>query len=358
MGRKRSSFAVAFTLIELLVILAVIGVLIAIMLPGIQRIRESSRRCQCSDRIRRLVLAVHQYHDANNAMPPFGVGGKDSQLSPHVLLLPLISQVERWDALTRIGFEAKPFHAFHPSWLGPLSDLACPSDPHANVPENVSTPANYCYSDGDLILEHCQEDSVVTREDKILRRGAFPVCGFRNLADVTDGLSNTLFLSERCIGTSTTRTQVKGGIAYSVETVRYGPITCLNYRGERGRYDLTRKGTDGVLETSGETGTFYGFWGFHCVRFTTILPPNSPSCSHSSEIANDHALYPPTAYHVGGANGAWGDGAVTLIAETIDSGDLTVSALNLQSEQSPYGIWGAAGSINGAEFPKQIFPIR
>jgi prepilin-type processing-associated H-X9-DG protein len=80
--------------------------------------------------------------------------------------------------------------------------------------------------------------------------------------------------------------------------------------------------------------------------FNTILPPNAPSCISANADGNP-IIAPPTSNHTGGCNIAFADGSVSLISNTIDSGDRTASCV--RSGESPFGVWGAIGSRDGGE---------
>lgn len=144
----------AFTLIELLVVIAIIAVLIALLVPAVQKVRESAARTQCSNNMKQLGLAFHSYHDVRKTLPPavmmnYGSGGSgypgDATLNfgPNwaVLLLPYIEQNALYNSVSA-SVERYPTTPGENAWRSivntPLSIFRCPSDSSASLVHNGS----------------------------------------------------------------------------------------------------------------------------------------------------------------------------------------------------------------------------
>ncbi|GHT14015.1 hypothetical protein FACS1894170_10600 [Planctomycetales bacterium] len=94
----KSTTRCAFTLVELLVVIAIIGMLVALLLPAVQMAREAARRITCTNHMKQIGLAVHNYHDNLKGLPPATLGnGRGSCL---LFLLPYLEQPSAWSILT------------------------------------------------------------------------------------------------------------------------------------------------------------------------------------------------------------------------------------------------------------------
>ena len=98
----------AFTLVELLVVIAIIGVLVALLLPAVQSAREAARRSQCTNNLKQLSLALHNYETVHNTLPPAGIDS--NQMGWTVLLLPFFEQQALYD---QFNFNKGAWNAFN-----------------------------------------------------------------------------------------------------------------------------------------------------------------------------------------------------------------------------------------------------
>ncbi|TWT34353.1 DUF1559 domain-containing protein [Blastopirellula retiformator] len=330
-----------FTLVELLVVIAIIGVLIALLLPAVQQAREAARRMQCSNQLKQLGLALHNHHDTFGAFPPRGVAntnepnGYAERVGGMIFLLPFLEQNALADQIKNHGLMAPPppWADFAP-WKVRLDALLCPSDPgvsHAAVGGVTTAPCNYRFSIGDSFT------SLTSRDRRL--RGMF---NYGNEArtsfrDVIDGTSNTVMMAERSVGT--TGKLVKQGHAPSISFAT-DPSACLAAVSTTNRNEYASSGSNRGSQRWND-----GFAAFNA--FSTVLPPNGPSCWTGTNENTVESLTSATSYHPGGVNVVLADASVRFIPETIDTGSTTSAPLT--TGESPYGVWGALGTIGGGE---------
>jgi len=175
---------------------------------------------------------------------------------------------------------------------------------------------------------------------------------------MSDGTSNTLVFSESAIGRGGEDMKIQSGMVSSNNWRDYGkfilPVTCASYRGANGT--LKRDGAGGTVEAiNGHKGWCWGDSRNCYTQFNTFLPPNSPSCRVQDDAWVATAA---SGYHTGGVNCGLGDGSVTFVSDTVDSGrgglflgeDMGYTGAPWDySGPSTYGVWGALGSAGGGE---------
>ncbi|HWB13884.1 MAG TPA: DUF1559 domain-containing protein [Pirellulales bacterium] len=187
----------AFTLVELLVVIAVVGILVALLLPAVQAARESSRRTQCYNNLRQVGIALNQYHDRTRRFPAGYVSWLDAngdEIGPgwgwaSCLLADLEQATVAQNIKTTIDITQNVNQVPRESVL---SIFRCPSDsaPDTFVVDATTTRVaygNYVAVNGNLGVS----DAPATNN------GAFVRDYWFTPADIRDGLSNTFFIAER-----------------------------------------------------------------------------------------------------------------------------------------------------------------
>lgn len=183
-----------FTLVELLVVIAIIGILIALLLPAVQAAREAARRSQCSNNLKQIGLALHNYHDTFKIFPPGSLADTTSAdgtgahaMSGWILILPFMEAGaihDLWD------FNYNYDHANNAAGRRtPVDGLFCPSRPRPEKASSTVAYGDYAWSNG--------TGHINTTVSNKYWRGMFAlnsVCRFR---DITDGTSNTIAAGEK-----------------------------------------------------------------------------------------------------------------------------------------------------------------
>lgn len=266
------------TLIELLVVIAIIAVLIGLLLPAVQKVREAANRIQCGNNLKQLGLALQSYHDANGKFPPGQVQGPYPEAGVYgrinngwaVYILPYIEQRQLFNLYHWNLDAADP--ANQPVVAHPLKNFWCPSAPEQD---------RY-YSAGVLAANGskgaCGDYAPTFGVDPVLATGdnrgvLVPNCMTR-MADITDGTSNTILLTE-----------------------------------DAGRPRLWQAGTAGP-DQAVVGGPWAGFKTGITLKGATFDGRGQPGpCALN--CTNDHEVY---SFHTGGANAVFADGHVRFLS--------------------------------------------
>jgi prepilin-type N-terminal cleavage/methylation domain-containing protein/prepilin-type processing-associated H-X9-DG protein len=290
-----------FTLVELLVVIAIIGILVSLLLPAVQAARAAARRIQCTNNLKQLTLAMHNYHDVMRAFPP---ASNHRSISAHAFLLPYIEQSNVQDL---VDFNSSYNHVNNAIVITRhIPIFNCPSDPTTLVPFGWAG-TSYRVNQGSGILNGLPStDPSNINYNMPIPNGAFIPRTYLRFADIIDGTSNTAAFSEHCKG------DFNNGAVSKYDTFRPGtyPNTADEAVALCQNMDPNNLANQGVSDVGApwlqayHSTTIY----FHVAR------PNFRSC-----------MFPPgriattaNSEHTNGVNVGFCDGSVKFIPEIID----------------------------------------
>ena len=312
------------TLLEVVVVLAIIGILMALLLPAIQYSRESARRMDCSNRLRQIMLAVHNYESAHRIVPP--------SASPSggflVTMAPLLEQM---GAMEQPGGDLHKDVFLKLSFVRNVSFYHCPSDASSNALDPITRVGGTSYVPnlGTGFLWAGYDGAFQPLRPRLQSRRQ-PVPGSLGgplvLGQFADGLSNTAAVGEILLGDGTpdlrralwsTRSYYGGPAdreTFCQACSQHAYATAPNNTPAFGGWDRGRPWYDGTLH--------------HC--YNHLLTPNGPSCINGT--APDSGCNTVGSFHPGGVNQAFMDGHLEFISDAI----------------SP-AVWRKQGTRNGDE---------
>ncbi|MCL2623625.1 MAG: DUF1559 domain-containing protein [Planctomycetaceae bacterium] len=324
----------AFTLVELLVVIAIIGILIALLLPAVQAAREAARRMQCTNHLKQYGLAMHTYADANKQKLPFGnthpvtwvpfPGGVLPRGTWVPRIWPFIEQTALYDRYDfSRGFYELPNCSTVATDETPTSANVniyyCPSD----RPGAMWLADPYIYRRGNYVVNMGNDwfwhsnlsypyKTDATSEEERWKGAPFMFNISVGMGEITDGLSNTMLLSE-VLCADDGHFDFRGGV--------------FNDEGP-GHSFMTVTGPNSRTPDSVRCRTSASGTSLAAVSLMTKLPCNDLTGTTSG----DERYQAARSNHTGGVNVGIADGSVTFVSETID-----------------IATWRAAGSSKGGE---------
>ena len=259
----------AFTLVELLVVIAIIGILVGLLLPAVQAAREAARRCQCSNNLAQLALAIHT-HEFNSERLPSGVVNasgpiRSEPIGQHVSwIVQILPQIEQVNLYNHFDQEAGAYADTNRKVrMSRVPAFMCPSSPY-NPPEEDKLPGISNYAG-------CHNDSEAPIDAN--NNGVFFLNSHLRFSQIRDGSSQTILLGET----------------------------------------LSSKGDLGWV--SGTRATLRGSW---FQKSSNV--PSIPVVAQIEENPGPLFVGGFGSYHTGGANFAMADGSVRFLSMSIMEG--------------------------------------
>ncbi|HUP82278.1 MAG TPA: DUF1559 domain-containing protein [Pirellula sp.] len=355
---KRYTHRTGFTLVELLVVIAIIGILVGLLLPAVQSAREAARRMQCSNYVKQLGLALHNYESTHRKLPagcassafPRGGAGTHSFGPSYIgMILPYLEQTAAYNNLTWAGKspgyvgEAVPSggNLNKPFAQGANPPTVCPSFTRFGDQPNRENYNVYAGIAGAADMVSFNETRVFTFTQgngiaKASGGGLLGASSFVPFRSATDGLSNTMMIGEQ------------GGKILRSDGVNYSWMVASQGAATQGTNDVTgwligtreagqMPNPDPTCGTQGNNGgcdNDHRYFNVTTVRYRIKQAPFADQIFGGMSSAMG-ANNPLASFHSGGIQVCLGDGSVHFISESIELE--TLKKLATRDDGQPLG---------------------
>ena len=334
-----------FTLIELLVVIAIIAILVALLLPAVQQVREAARKTQCADHLHNIILALHSYEGTQRILPEgtsqggvAAAGTTSNNASPHPFMLPYMENSAAYN-LFNFNQDLNTHASSSAARQQQLEVFICPSDPYESrklILGGTQCPAgcgatNYMQSMG-------ANASYWAAGGNYPGKGPFGRRYGARFRQISDGLSNTALFGEIKLGAE--------GVSTTTATTNSDPFwytTVNNFPNATWGASQSTTNTNNVNYIAGcDASPTSGTWKYRgkqyyrglvvATYYTHTMVPNDRRHDCIRDVGLDAGHLAARSYHPGGAHVAMGDGRVSFAGENVD-----------------INVWKAVGSISGNE---------
>lgn len=329
----------AFTLVELLVVIAIIGILVGLLLPAVQAAREAARRMQCSNNLKQLALATHNYESAYKRFP---MGANSTTFSPQARILPYIEQA---NLQNMINFSLPPYLGSGPNtypnpvfvqlFENVVPTFLCPSDPGPTQYTQTINSVTYRFSGINYMFSN-GSGTRTNYDDRYVTDGIVYVNSKTGFKDIVDGTSNTVMLSETVRGDGIDETLANGVLPnFPYRRILNGSPGISPSGPATGGYNGSGSGWPSGLVANPDLGPVvagHNQWrggaagsgrGFSWVRGLSANVStngyNTPNSRLPDISFHGSGFYGPRSMHTGGANIAFADGSVRFLIEGMDA---------------------------------------